>query len=88
MILSLGQQIRMFRLRRGLTQQDLATKADVTTGIVSQWEGDKAQPNLSSLTRLAAALDCWVLVDNQGALLVEPGSPTGRDDDRARGRPS
>jgi transcriptional regulator with XRE-family HTH domain len=49
--------IQRFREDKGLSQRQLATRADVTNGYVSQLEaGDKKNPSLAVLQRLAKAL--------------------------------
>jgi transcriptional regulator with XRE-family HTH domain len=53
----LDQVIRELRLKRGLTQEDLAFKARVTPGYVAQLElGMRKNPSLDVVRRLARAL--------------------------------
>jgi len=54
-------QLRELRLRKGLTQQKLAKKADrMSYTFLSNIERGKADPSLSSLRRLAIALGVTV----------------------------
>jgi len=53
----LRQVLRTLRARRGLTQVELATKAQVTQAYVAKLEsGAKTNPSLAILMRLAKAL--------------------------------
>ena len=53
----LGRMIQRLREARGMSQRELARKARVTNGYVSQLEvGDKKNPSLAVLQRLAKAL--------------------------------
>lgn len=53
----LGQRIKMKRHDRGLTQEELANRLDVTPQHISAIELDKRLPSLSFLARLAERLD-------------------------------
>jgi transcriptional regulator with XRE-family HTH domain len=55
-----AQAIRNLRLRGGLSQRQLALRMGVPRTYVSKIENEKATPTLSSLSRLAAALDVSV----------------------------
>lgn len=57
---SVGKHIRQFRTARHLTQEQLAETLFVTRQTVSAWETGKAQPDLETLERIAAALDAEV----------------------------
>jgi transcriptional regulator with XRE-family HTH domain len=53
----LGRMIQRLREDKGLSQRQLAARAGVTNGYVSQLEaGDKKNPSLAVLPRLAKAL--------------------------------
>jgi transcriptional regulator with XRE-family HTH domain len=49
--------IRMFRQKSGLSQRQLAMRMQVPRTYVSKIENEKAMPTLSSLQRLATALE-------------------------------
>lgn len=57
---SVGKHIRQLRTARHLTQEQLAETLFVTRQTVSAWETGKAQPDLETLERIAAALDAEV----------------------------
>jgi len=58
--LNLATSIRSLRLRNGLSQRQLATRMSVPRTYVSKIENEKATPTLSSLERLARALEVTV----------------------------
>jgi tetratricopeptide (TPR) repeat protein len=53
---TLGQRIRQIRIRRGLTQQDLAGE-DYSKSYISAIEQGKTRPSLKALQRIAARLE-------------------------------
>ena len=58
--LNLASSIRSLRLRNGLSQRQLAARMAVPRTYVSKIENEKATPTLSSLERLARALEVTV----------------------------
>jgi len=58
--LNLASSIRSLRLRNGLSQRQLAGRMSVPRTYVSKIENEKATPTLSSLERLARALEVTV----------------------------
>lgn len=58
--LNLAAAIRSMRLHNGLSQRQLATRMSVPRTYVSKIENEKATPTLSSLERLAKALEVTV----------------------------
>jgi len=58
--LKLAHSIRSLRLRNGLSQRQLALRMSVPRTYVSKIENEKATPTLSSLERLARALEVSV----------------------------
>lgn len=58
--LNLASSIRSMRLRNGLSQRQLAGRMSVPRTYVSKIENEKATPTLSSLERLARALEVTV----------------------------
>lgn len=56
-----GAELRRIRLARRLTQSDLAARLGQSSNSqVSKWERSRCGPRLSSLARLAEALDCRI----------------------------
>jgi len=58
--LNLASSIRSLRLRSGLSQRQLAARMSVPRTYVSKIENEKATPTLSSMERLAKALEVTV----------------------------
>ena len=52
-----GNNIKRFRTKCGMTQDELAEKLSVTRQAVSNWERGKTEPDIETLDRLAQALD-------------------------------
>ena len=52
----IGQRIREVRTKRGMSQQDLATGADISLPHISEIELGKTQMRVSTLIRIAEAL--------------------------------
>ena len=55
---TLGDHVRELRQKRGLTQADLAGRLGVPQSRISEIESGSRVPNLVTMLRLAAALDC------------------------------
>ena len=53
-----GELIRTRRTELGLSQAQLAERADTGQALVSRIESGRTTPTLSVLQRLASALDC------------------------------
>ncbi len=58
--LQIATAVRMYRQRSGLSQRQLAMRMQVPRTYVSKIENEKALPTLSSLQRLAGALNISV----------------------------
>ncbi len=54
--MTLGERIRRYRGREGLSQEALAERVGVSRQAVSKWETDAAMPELDKLAALARAL--------------------------------
>ena len=48
----LGMALRFLRDRQGLSQKDVAQRAEVTAPMLSAYENDRADPELSTLDRI------------------------------------
>jgi transcriptional regulator with XRE-family HTH domain len=53
----LGKNLREARQRLGLTQEDVAARSGVQAGEVSRIEAGKRDPRISTLERLAKAVE-------------------------------
>lgn len=47
--MDIGNKIKQIRLRRGLTQEELASRCELTKGYISQLENDIASPSIATL---------------------------------------
>jgi transcriptional regulator with XRE-family HTH domain len=56
-----GPHLRALRIARGLTQAELAERADTNTMFISKLERGVTTPTIGTLIRLARALDCRVV---------------------------
>jgi transcriptional regulator with XRE-family HTH domain len=75
---SFASRLRLWRERRGLSQLDLAGRAEISQRHLSFLETDRAQPSREMVLCLAAALD--VPLREQNALLVAAGfAPVWRE---------
>lgn len=89
---ALGGQVRTLRHRLGLTVQDLANAAGISTGMLSKIENGQISPSLSTLQALAAALnvplttlfaafeerrDCSYVPAGQGLVIERRGTKAG-----------
>ncbi len=54
--MDIGKRIRQLRVRNGLTQQELASRCELTKGFVSQLENNVTTPSLPALMDLVEAL--------------------------------
>jgi len=70
--MKIGRRLRALRAERGLTILELAAKAGVSSGSISQIERGASNPSVSTLQKLRAALGVtlWSFLENQSA---EPG---------------
>ena len=55
-----SDSIKKLRKEKGMTQDELAEKLNVTRQAVSNWEMGKTQPGVDTLTRLAEIFDVSV----------------------------
>lgn len=63
----LGQKIRKKRLEKNMSLKELAEKTDLTASFLSQVERDLAEPSITSLRKIAEALEVpifYFLLDN------------------------
>lgn len=65
----IGQRLRALRAERGLTILELAAKAGVSSGSISQIERGASNPSVSTLQKLRAALGVtlWSFLESDGA---------------------
>jgi transcriptional regulator with XRE-family HTH domain len=56
-VVYIGDRLKNLRIRRALTQQELADRAGVSSNALNRIEQNKAEPHMSTLRKLAKALD-------------------------------
>jgi len=54
--LGIGKRVKQLRLRAGLTQEELANRADLSKGFISQLENDGTSPSIATLEDIVRAL--------------------------------
>lgn len=54
--MEIGKKIKMLRTRIGLTQEELASRSEVTKGFLSQLENDLTSPSITTLSDIVEAL--------------------------------
>ena len=53
-----GDNIKKFRLLRGLMQAELAERCGVSQKTISSWEKGRTEPNMKMVEMIAACLEC------------------------------
>jgi len=66
-----GQRVHAQRKAKGLTQEALARRADLSTATIQRIENGRRRPTVATLEAIAAALDVPI-----GALLGAAAPPT------------
>jgi transcriptional regulator with XRE-family HTH domain len=64
---AVGRQVRRWRHERGLTLAQVAERARLNVGYLSQIENDKASPSLEALAAIGGALEvpiAWFLIES------------------------
>lgn len=74
---SLGQILQRFRKRANLTQEEVATKLNITPQAVSKWENDVSAPDISLLGEIADMFGVTVdeLLGRQPQTIYLPEGP-------------
>lgn len=54
---TLGKQLKALRVKKGMTQEQLAQKLNTTKAAISRYEKDQRQPRLEQITEMAMILD-------------------------------
>ena len=55
-VIELGSKLKEMRLRKNLTQEELANRCELTKGYISQLENDLTSPSIATLADLLTAL--------------------------------
>lgn len=56
--MTFGENLQFLRKRRGMTQEDLAEKMEVSRQSVSKWESGSAYPEMDAILRLCGLFRC------------------------------
>ena len=54
--MEIGEKIRRIRIERGLTQEELADRAELSKGFISQIERDLTSPSIATLEDILNSL--------------------------------
>jgi transcriptional regulator with XRE-family HTH domain len=54
--MNIGQRIKALRVAQQLTQEELASRTDLTKGFISQLENDSTSPSIATLTQILDVL--------------------------------
>lgn len=68
-MVGIGQRIKEARLRRGMTQPNLAEAIGRDNSTISRWEAAEMVMNVDDLVKIAEALGmsaCWLLTGGEG----------------------
>ena len=58
--MTVGEQIETRRKEKGMLQEDLAAKLNITKQAICNWEKGRTEPNIGYLKQLAKILNCSV----------------------------
>ena len=57
MKMSIGPQLKTYRVSRGVTQMELEVRANLSHGVISRIESDKINPRKETLIKIAKELE-------------------------------
>lgn len=71
--MKIGESIKEYRKRLGLTQEELAQKSRISKNAVWNYENDKRMPTIDILKRIAEALNAPItnFVDDEALILMD-----------------
>ena len=52
-----SEQLRKYRIKKGLTQQELASLLNINRVSYARWENNSREPNLETIVKLAQIFD-------------------------------
>jgi DNA-binding XRE family transcriptional regulator len=69
---NINNNIKNYRIKKEMTQQDLSDKLYVTRQCVSSWEQGKTLPNIESIENIATILECSIndLIDDNSVKTI------------------
>ena len=85
--LNIGEKLREMRIQRGLTQEELAARCELSKGFISQVENDLASPSIATLMDmlecLGVSLQSFFSDEGREKVVFAPGDmfekPDGED---------
>ena len=66
--MNIGSKIKNLRTMNGLTQDELASRCDLTKGFISQLENNYNEPSISTLQDILMALGRYIRIIMSGYL--------------------
>src|SRR5690625_1835745 len=57
-LMLIGRKIKMLRLKKGLTQEELGERTDLSKGYISQLERDLSSPSIDTFFNILEVLGC------------------------------
>ena len=84
----IGNRLQSLRKQKGLTQDELADAASLTRGQISKYETDKLVPDLTTIIKLADALDVSVdyLLGRSDVPMILKSGPRAESEDNEEKR--
>ena len=83
--MDIGEKLRLLRIRRGLTQEDMADRCELSKGFISQVERNLASPSIATLTDmlecLGSSLSQFFSEDKDEKTVFTPQDMFVKDDD-------
>ena len=83
--MDIGEKLRQLRLQRGLTQEDMADRCELSKGFISQVERNLASPSIATLTDmlecLGSSLSQFFLEDKNEKTVFAPQDMFVKEDE-------
>ena len=83
--MDIGEKLRQLRLQRGLTQEDMADRCELSKGFISQVERNLASPSIATLTDmlecLGSSLSLFFKEDKNEKTVFTPQDMFVKEDD-------
>ncbi len=83
--MDIGEKLRQLRLQRGLTQEDMADRCELSKGFISQVERNLASPSIATLTDmlecLGSSLSLFFLEDKNEKTVFSPQDMFVKEDE-------
>lgn len=78
----IGQKIKELRIKRGMSQEQLANAISISKSSISEWESCKRAPRMSTLRKIAKALgvDVWEIVGFSDGVVIDDMHEEPNDD--------